>query len=91
MMRLIAVAGFVVPVATSAQVICPLGWTRSGPICLAPATVQLSPLHDDVPSDAPSYYDYVPTAPACHRSEQIVRVPRSKGRGTREIKIIRCP
>jgi hypothetical protein len=85
MMRLIAVAGFVVPVATSAQVICPLGWTRSG-ICLAPTTVQISP----VPTAAPSYYDYVPTAPACHRSEEIVRVP-SKGRGTREIKIIRCP
>jgi hypothetical protein len=80
MMRLIAVAGFVVPVATSAQVICPLGWTRSGPICLAPTTVQLAP----VPTEAPSYYDYVPTAPACHRSEEIVRVPRSKGRGTRD-------
>jgi len=88
MMRLIAIAGFVVPVATSAQVICPLGLTRSGSICLAPPlTVQLQP----VPTDAPSYYDYVPTAPACHRSEEVVRVPRSKGRGIREIKIIRCP
>ena len=87
MMRLIAVAAFVVPVATSAQVICPL-WTRAGPICHAPTTVtvQLPP----APPAAPSYYDYVPTA-ACHRSEEIIKVPRSKGRGTREIRIIRCP
>lgn len=29
-------------------------------------------------------------APACHRSEEIVRVP-SEGGGSREIKITRCP
>jgi hypothetical protein len=31
-----------------------------------------------------------PRAPACHRSEETVKVP-SEGGGTRQIKIIRCP
>lgn len=72
---------------------CGLGWWRFGSICVARTTIRLPPLYDYVPTDAYGDIDtttYPQLAPVCHRSEEIVRVP-SKGRGTREIKIIRCP
>jgi hypothetical protein len=58
--------------------------------------------YDYVPTDAygdmdgttyPETVGFVPEpphAPACRRSEEIVKVP-SEGGGTRQIKIIRCP